>query len=105
MMPIMAQLSVLCVVCVCTHRTECYENTAGHQVNTNTGGSWSGLLRLFLPVHKGPETGSHDLLIVADIDLKDDLKNVKMFQTEGVLQRLMCFACVWCAQHAGQHDT
>ncbi len=42
---------------------------------------------------------------MADIDLQDNLKNVNMFQTEGMLQKLVCLAYVWYAQHALQHNT
>jgi len=41
----------------------------------------------------------------ADIDLQDDLRNVNVLYTEGLSQRLMCIAYVWCALHAEQHDT
>ena len=54
-------------------------------------------------MHKGPEPRSHHLLLRRT--LPDDLRIVNVLYTEGLLQRLMCIAYVWCALHAEQHDT
>ena len=43
--------------------------------NTNAGGGWSEPLHYFSPCTKVPRL-AHMIIIVADVDLQDDLKNV-----------------------------
>lgn len=42
------------------------------------GGGWSAIIHPFTPILAGPETGSTDALITADIDL-NDIKDVKVY--------------------------